>query len=594
MRLPIVSYEGRFRLVWDFAVLGLSLWVSLAVPFQAAFSLSSSWDSYLLVSSLSVDLLFLLDFGLNFLTSFPSPHTGEEVCRKSLIAKRYVLSWQFGLDLVASIPWSFVDLAAPGYSGSAGIFRLVRLLRLSSLLKRMKAKENFKNTVRFLQILLLFVLLTHWTVCIFRAVVSASGDEWVTTRDLEYSKDMYAESALSVYFSFSFYSSLMVQTGGDMLPLSVSETLTVTILELTALVIGTLLYSDMLGVIGRASERSSRVNEKLDTLNIMYSYLQLPNSLVKQINLYAMKAEYSYLDVELQSKFLAGLPPSIYTEVTKWLLTEILDANASLRDLDGVNMDKLVKCLKSGMSTPEEMLFLQGQKGSRTYFLISGKVDLLVNGTAEEEILEHVKSGAHFGFCSLLTASKRYSYSACSLSYSSYSHISNEDLMAVISTERMVFEELRNEELRRHEGLRGLVQGIAAQIPYLQGLKDSVEGLFQLQTLLRTQTVSDAEMLVAKGQPNTAVYYVHSGALGLVVADTLVLEVLPAGSVFGLYSLFSSHPQPYNVRSVAKSTTVMYLEHDDLKLLASSMPGLKAARAIYKHLKRDDYVKNTM
>lgn len=575
-------------------MLGLSLWVSLAIPFQAAFSLSSSWHSFLLASSLTTDLLFLLDFGLNFFTSYPNPRTWEEVREMRLIAERYVLSWQFLLDLLASIPWSFVDLAVPGDSGSAGIFRLIRLLRLSSLLKKLKAKENFKNTVRFLQILVLFVLITHWTACIYRAVVRANGDMWMTTSDLEYSRDMYAENALSMYFSFSFYSSLMVQTGGDMLPLSVSETLTVTLLELTALVISTLLYSDMLGVIGRASERYGRVNDKLDTLNAVYSYLQLPDSLVKQINLYAMKAEYSYLDVELQSKFLASLPPSIYTEVTKWLLTEILDVNASLRDLDGVNMDKLVKCLKSGMNTPEEMLFLQGQKGERTYFLTSGNVDLVINGTSEEELLEHVKRGSHFGFCSLLTASKRYSYSARSIAYSSFSYISNEDLMTVISTERMVYEELRTEEVRRHEGRRALMLGIAAQIPYLQGLKDSIDGLFQLQTLLRTKTISDTEALVAKGQPNTAFYYVYSGTLGLVLADTLVLEELPAGSIFGTYSIFSDRPQPYHIRSLEKSTTVMYLEKCDLELLTSSLPGIKAARAIYKHLKRDDYVKNMM
>lgn len=595
MRLPTLAYQGRFRLIWDCLILCLSLWTSVTVPFQAAFALSTSWSSYVLISSISCDALFLLDLCLNFLTTYTDPQSGDEVLSPRLIASHYLRSWSCLFDSIASIPWTLVDFLLSANSSAAALCRLMRLLRVSSLLIKMKAKEGLKNTVRFVQILLIFVLITHWTTCIFRVVVRASGDTWVSTRDLFYPPhDMYTDTAFRLYFFFSYYSSLVVQTGGDIYPLSLSEIITVTVLELVNLVLSTLLYSNMLGVIGRTSDRSGRVHAKLDTLHNMYTALQLPSKLIKLIDLYAMKAEYSYLDVEQQSKFLANLPPSIYIEVTKWLMTEILDTNACLRDLDTVNMEKLVKGLKSGMSTPEEMMFEQGQKGEKTYFLTSGKLDLLVAGTEELEILEEVKCGSHFGFCSLLTATHRYSYSACSLAYNSYSYIRNEDLMTVISSEIAVYEEMKREELRRHEGLRSLIQGIAAQIPYLQGLKENPEGLFQLQAMLRTQIVTEKDVVIGKGQPNNAVYYVYAGVMGLVLADTLVVEELPAGSIFGLYSVFSDRPQPYNFRSLSKFSTIMCLDRADLQLLGTVIPGLQAARAIYKHLKRDDYVKNIM
>ena len=382
-----------------------------------------------------------------------------------------------------------------------------------------------------------------------------------------------------------------------MLPYSVSETVTVTALELSCLVLSTLLYSDMLVVIGRANERTGRVNEKLDILHSMYGYLNLPDTLVKQIDLYAMKAEYSYLDVEQQSKFLATLPPSIYTEVTKWMLTDILDTTTSLRELDKVNMDRLVRCLKSGISTPEELLFQQGQKGETTYFLTNGKMDLLFTVEQEPEVFERVKPGMHFGFCSLLTASKRYSYSARSLVYCSYSFIRNEDLLNVISSERLVFSELRREEMRRHEGLRSMVLSLIAQIPYLQMLRDNEEGLFQLQTLLRIQSYTEREVLLQKGQKNSCVFYVMTGTLALTfprVIGSIKLGDFQAGSVFGLYSIFSDTPQPYTLEVSSKTASVATLDACDLKLLSTFIPALKPAKAIYEKLKRDDFICNTM
>ena len=55
-------------------------------------------------------MLFISDIIVTFRTTYIHPRTGEEIVRSWKIAKHYLLSFRFPIDLFASIPFDFLVL----------------------------------------------------------------------------------------------------------------------------------------------------------------------------------------------------------------------------------------------------------------------------------------------------------------------------------------------------------------------------------------------------------------------------------------------------------------------------------------------------
>lgn len=54
---------------------------------------------------LSIDWLFFIDIILTFRSATVDIMTGEEITEPALIAKRYMLSPRFILDILSCLPW---------------------------------------------------------------------------------------------------------------------------------------------------------------------------------------------------------------------------------------------------------------------------------------------------------------------------------------------------------------------------------------------------------------------------------------------------------------------------------------------------------
>ena len=80
--------------------------------------------------NLLIEVFFLLDIICNFLTEYKDPETYEKIRNLSLIAKRYIMSGWFFLDVIAIIPFNYIN------NGNNTMFiKLIRLLRLPRLAK---------------------------------------------------------------------------------------------------------------------------------------------------------------------------------------------------------------------------------------------------------------------------------------------------------------------------------------------------------------------------------------------------------------------------------------------------------------------------
>ena len=101
----VLKYNGQIKTYWDISILVFAVYNSITIPL--AFTFNFDWmqtDALAIVDS-TIDLIFLLDILLVCRTTFLDvDDTGEEITDTRIIAKRYVKSLGFYIDLLSSIP----------------------------------------------------------------------------------------------------------------------------------------------------------------------------------------------------------------------------------------------------------------------------------------------------------------------------------------------------------------------------------------------------------------------------------------------------------------------------------------------------------
>jgi len=61
------------------------------------------------IFEMCIDIVFIIDIGVNFRTAYNDPQTGEPVYDAWKVAKQYMGSW-FIIDVVSGIPFGVLDL----------------------------------------------------------------------------------------------------------------------------------------------------------------------------------------------------------------------------------------------------------------------------------------------------------------------------------------------------------------------------------------------------------------------------------------------------------------------------------------------------
>jgi len=129
--------KSRIKRYFDVTILFLVGYSCVASLYYVAFHRSDSvilfyWDK-------TVELFFVLDLVLNFLTEYTDEYTDIAVREFNLIAYKYAQGWFF-IDLISVFPFDL--LLTKGM-----ITKLFRLFRMPRLLKLLDVSK-FKNLIR--------------------------------------------------------------------------------------------------------------------------------------------------------------------------------------------------------------------------------------------------------------------------------------------------------------------------------------------------------------------------------------------------------------------------------------------------------------
>jgi len=215
--------DGVLRRVWDLIQLVLIVYISIAVPVRVGFDKAAYGGWF--IFDLLVDLFFVFDIVLNFLTAYEDEN-GDLRCAHKEIAGHYTATWLF-LDLLAAFPVDYIVRAAEGelacsFSSCPSsvfeaatatqprLFKLFRGLRITRLFKLLRLARITKLLEKYQAIFFVILpaigisrqiivlgFLGHLLGCFFYYFSS-------TTWQREVEKQLIAEGVLENWILWEF------------------------------------------------------------------------------------------------------------------------------------------------------------------------------------------------------------------------------------------------------------------------------------------------------------------------------------------------------------------------------------------------------
>lgn len=211
--------ENKVRQMWDFVVFILLAYTIVILPLRVAFSNEGETDPL----DIAVDVLFLLDIMISFVTAYKLPD-GRLVVEVPLIVKQYLRTW-FIFDAIATFPFymlgaSTIHRLAP-FIRIPRLLKMFRLVRLIKLLRAYRLKKFFdklefspkihQGFVRIAKLLIVSICFAHCSACLWLFIgeigESDEGLSWISDTSSLYGGIMdepqYTQYIASLYFSIS-------------------------------------------------------------------------------------------------------------------------------------------------------------------------------------------------------------------------------------------------------------------------------------------------------------------------------------------------------------------------------------------------------
>jgi len=219
--------ERPFRMSWDFCAMMLILTLSVVVPLEVCFFWDADAPPVLSGFANFLDIFFILDIFMNFLTAFHEGHgiSGRLVTDFKGIAKHYAKGWLW-IDLVASFPWLWVTeifdadrisgtadpmgmLKVLRYAKVARMMKVLRVLKLGSLMQmveeKMVAAQSMTVAFQLLKMTVVMLIISHNVACAWYAVAIFVEDEpttWLKAQGLDEASEV-RQYVAAFYFAIT-------------------------------------------------------------------------------------------------------------------------------------------------------------------------------------------------------------------------------------------------------------------------------------------------------------------------------------------------------------------------------------------------------
>lgn len=584
----VLSCNCPAYFLWQHLLSVCAVLMAFIAPFAITFAEASDSrqeaDTVLYVG-LMTDVLFLVEIGANFNTSFLAEN-GEEIKSRKTIAHRYLRRAFWG-DAIAAVPWVALALACRGNAAIALL--LLSLVRLARLLPRRTLGVESKF-VQVCKMGLGLALLTHWCACLWYSVVSPD-QTWIPSSDVLNGTDIYAQSTLNRYFLFLYYSTIILVQGGELFPVRDQDTFLITALEIIGVVAFTLVFSKVSLLVHQSDAASSRFRRKLEAVEAASLELGLPAALHRKL---LSAIELQVTSFQLESFLLVqSLSESLFKDVLASLLASV-PSLAGLRDLFHPRVqEKFLRLLKPSVCVPEEVIFREFQQGDSLYFLYRGALEASIETLHLR--LHSIRVGTMFGTTAAVSYSHKHCYTATALRSSLLFSLSSASVAALSEMAPRLTVHLKTEMQRENAFWLAKWQLNLQLLPYFSDL--TLFELLEVALISKPMIFPQGTSIIQKGQTLPWVVLVCSGQLAVQThvrpqspIQPCTLLSLGAGSVYGVYTAAKATNVQVLDLVATETATCLLLPQQAISDLARFIPRLGKFNISLYDLKKDDFI----
>ncbi|CAJ1407986.1 unnamed protein product [Effrenium voratum] len=323
--------SNRFSQIWQVIVNFALGYVALVTPLQVGM-LEIQWDM-LFVITWCVDLVFIIDMVLQFITMYPKTTARglEWEFRPRKIAMHYVKTW-FCLDFLTLIPLDTIGLLSDADRlkdlRSIKVIRVLRLLKLMRLLKTSKLTHRVEipnsipyQHVALFRFLLVLILACHWLACVWAMtlkLVDEQYPQWISeieVADLPFgirTRDVPWRVYIASYY-FCCYT--MTSVGyGDFGPRNVLERMVCTWIVLVSGLSWAYILGEVCAIVSEMTAESQRFRKKMHHLNSFMEDQGLSQALCCRLRSFFLQNRHQAQHLTRQ-KLLDNLSPQLHAEV---------------------------------------------------------------------------------------------------------------------------------------------------------------------------------------------------------------------------------------------------------------------------------------
>ena len=382
--LPI-DPDSFWKQSWDILIMLLLLYSSFQVPYTVVFEVdtdpntSSAADD----ADVSLDVIFMVDVGLCFLTSYYDIN-GVLVNRLAMISERYLKTWFF-LDLGGSFPFDRVIalfLASTGNIGALRILKMVRMLKLLRAVKVFKAlsllgqREGFewlKATIGITQSVLMLVFFAHLLGCLFALLfVTSSGTNWMYV----YNPDLKNADGWTKYVTALYWAIISITTMGygDIVPTTHYERFFCIFVAVIGAIVFSYCIGKISGLMTEVTGIEQRINEKQQALTEYFDFRQINRDFKRLIKKASTFRYRQSGDFHHESQILNELSVNLRKSVLRDVGSNFEHLLPIFQGFDQECIGFIVSKLRRVDFRAGDTIYQQGDIAGEAFLIITGTV----------------------------------------------------------------------------------------------------------------------------------------------------------------------------------------------------------------------------
>ncbi len=393
MKVPMISYNSKMKIVWDLLMVIAVFTSALIIPYRIVSGDNPADFLYWLIT-----VIFCLDIIVAFNTEFKA---GLLVLTdRKAVADRYLRTW-FILDLIAALPLAPLfelvvpgDVSLPMAGGILMFFRLLRLLKLAKISTTFKALRDLIDIPPALMRLILFFF---W----FSLIAHFIALGWIAIGAGESGRSFGDQYIRALYWCITTIATIGY---GDYTPSHDSNVQI--IYTIIVQIIGVGMFGYIIGnvatLIVNIDAARANFRTRMEEVRNYMMINKIPVAIQDRVKNY-----YHYLWETRQgitdADFLSNLPRTLRLEISLYLNRDILEKVSLFKNADEVFIHEVIEQLEFLVFLPGDFIIRQGELGDCMYFLCQGNVEVMVN----EQQVAILPEGSPFGETALIQNEQR-------------------------------------------------------------------------------------------------------------------------------------------------------------------------------------------